>query len=643
MGIENKSLGEIEVMLSDILSRCDLDAFLNVETIRMWMTELEENEYMSHITMVGGLLDDDTKVDIELINELLEAMLRLRHLTPSRSFGGTMAEELEKKRKSKEPIVIHLDQVEFPPSEWWLDYEDAMECMRQRRFTDAAERFEETFATLLESRTTWREIYRLYCNAGLGHLFSGNEILGVQCLDMACKLNPNYTFAHEQLKNYQEGEFAPYIKLGVLRRVKDGFEEWLERPDHLNLNKVMGWPKSRIIKKLSKFGVKVDKDRFCELAKNVYSPDDIASKLFHPQTKINGKDEDYIRNAAYALWDIYCPNEPSVTILNDAIEKAVEFISNNLNKDIGSSRIFEARCSEHLNRILKIILSGKEGFLGYWSKTYEYDTINRYNLKYFLTSLASLSAFEKPVLDIVGSLKDQIPHPDWNGIEIGIHIHKGDPLWKTTYNELMTKYPFNCYTASDVAAVFEEINDLENTERYLIEALQIVDGRAVKEMLSLETTRTTIYDDYDFILDRLRDFYERTKADDTKLGTIKAKRKEVEDRSDIYSVSPEMERLHEALSETIVGVEAERASTSCSLRYYDYLKQYKINFATEEEVQTDLSQIKIQAKDYEITDPNKSKKSSPGSKKRGKKIGRNSPCPCGSGKKYKKCCLKIDL
>jgi preprotein translocase subunit SecA len=23
-----------------------------------------------------------------------------------------------------------------------------------------------------------------------------------------------------------------------------------------------------------------------------------------------------------------------------------------------------------------------------------------------------------------------------------------------------------------------------------------------------------------------------------------------------------------------------------------------------------------------------------------KKIGRNDPCPCGSGKKYKKCCLK---
>ncbi|WP_295026772.1 SEC-C metal-binding domain-containing protein, partial [Ruminococcus sp.] len=25
---------------------------------------------------------------------------------------------------------------------------------------------------------------------------------------------------------------------------------------------------------------------------------------------------------------------------------------------------------------------------------------------------------------------------------------------------------------------------------------------------------------------------------------------------------------------------------------------------------------------------------------KGKKVGRNDPCPCGSGKKYKKCCGK---
>lgn len=25
------------------------------------------------------------------------------------------------------------------------------------------------------------------------------------------------------------------------------------------------------------------------------------------------------------------------------------------------------------------------------------------------------------------------------------------------------------------------------------------------------------------------------------------------------------------------------------------------------------------------------------------KVGRNDPCPCGSGKKYKKCCMEKDL
>lgn len=29
-------------------------------------------------------------------------------------------------------------------------------------------------------------------------------------------------------------------------------------------------------------------------------------------------------------------------------------------------------------------------------------------------------------------------------------------------------------------------------------------------------------------------------------------------------------------------------------------------------------------------------------RRNGKKIGRNAPCPCGSGKKYKNCCLKSD-
>jgi preprotein translocase subunit SecA len=35
-----------------------------------------------------------------------------------------------------------------------------------------------------------------------------------------------------------------------------------------------------------------------------------------------------------------------------------------------------------------------------------------------------------------------------------------------------------------------------------------------------------------------------------------------------------------------------------------------------------------------------SRVSKPMPEEKGQKIGRNDPCPCGSGKKYKKCCGK---
>ena len=60
LSIVNENLGEIESMLSDIITKCNLDTFLSVEEIKMWMTDLEEEGNMSYLTMLTGLLDKDT-------------------------------------------------------------------------------------------------------------------------------------------------------------------------------------------------------------------------------------------------------------------------------------------------------------------------------------------------------------------------------------------------------------------------------------------------------------------------------------------------------------------------------------------------------------------------------------------------------
>lgn len=644
LGIVNENLGEIESMMSDIITKCNLDTFLSVEEIKMWMTDLEEEGNMSYLTMLTGLLDRDTIGNEGLMNELISSTIKLRHLMPSKFLDGeTPAEKFEKRRKRKEPTIVHLTKTKLPPSEWWTYYEDAMERMHQRKFTDAAEKFEEAFKKLLDSETTWREIYRLYCNAGLAHLFSGDETLGVKCLEMAYELNPNYSFAYKQLQDYQKGEFDSFIQLGILQKMKNNFEEYLESPDYLHLDKVMGWPEAKILRMLSKFGVMVDKDEFIELAKTVYVPDKIAEELLYSQAKVTGEDEDFIWIATYALWNIYCPDEPSVTILNDAVERASKYIFKDSKIKSKSQRTYETKCSQHFNNVQKPILSNKEGFLEYWAKTFEYCTSYRFYLKFFLTSLSYLPEFEKKVLDLVNHLKDQIPHPDWNSVEIGVNIRNNNPKWKEIYKELRSKYPFYCYIASDVASFFEEKKDFENAERYLIEALQIVDARAGNNIMSLETTKTTIYEDYEFIFDRLTELYSRIKADKKKVKELKAKIEDVEKKSNVYSTSPEIEKLDEVMNKMINEVETEKVSTSYTVQYYNYLNQFEINFETNEKVKADIIPIKIQVKDYDNFDFSKEKRARKKIKKSSKrknspKVGRNDPCPCGSGKKYKKCC-----
>lgn len=59
-------------------------------------------------------------------------------------------------------------------------------------------------------------------------------------------------------------------------------------------------------------------------------------------------------------------------------------------------------------------------------------------------------------------------------------------------------------------------------------------------------------------------------------------------------------------------------------------------FLVKAEIRQNIERKQV-AKGEAVVDNNKTKKASP---KQVNKIGRNEPCPCGSGKKYKQCCGK---
>ena len=72
---------------------------------------------------------------------------------------------------------------------------------------------------------------------------------------------------------------------------------------------------------------------------------------------------------------------------------------------------------------------------------------------------------------------------------------------------------------------------------------------------------------------------------------------------------------------------------------FDKEKLYKNMVAAKAEWLYELPQWKEIYSEDELKKLYKEQKES-GTIRKGKKIGRNDPCPCGSGKKYKKCCGK---
>ncbi|MCK4348427.1 MAG: SEC-C domain-containing protein, partial [Thermoplasmatales archaeon] len=636
-----ENLGEVEEKLSDILQKCNLDSFVSVETIKMWMMDLEDRESMPSLSMLTGLLNEETIHNEKLVNELLKTMINLRHLLPAKALDGeTFSDVLEKRKKRNEPTNVHVTKTRIPPIGWHKYYDKAMYYLHKQNFLDASKKYEEAFKNLIDSETTWREIYRLYCNAGLAYLFSGKELLGANCLEMAYELNPKYSFASEQLQKYDQGEFDPYIQLGFITEMKNNFEEYLEGPDYLHLDKVMKWSEKKILKKLSSFGVTVDKDEFIKEAKTVYLPDELAEKLLYPQAQVTGNDEDFIWIATYALWNIYCPDEPSITAFDDATKGAFTFISKTDLKN-KLDEAFERTCSNYFNTLQKFIFSNKEGFLQEWQKAFTYKTTSRFYLKFFLTSLLSISEFEENVLDVAHHLNKQIHHPDWISVEIISNIRHNNSRWNKLYKEMKRDHPYHCYIACDIANYFMGRKDFINAEFYLMDALKIVDARAGNNKLSIDTTSTTIYEDYNYVFDILEEVYGESNVDSKKMKTLEAKMREVEKKSEAYSKSPEIEKIDGVLNALVEDTEIERAETSYAFQYFNYLKQFDINFETKKKVKVDIIPIKIQPEKYGAYRSRGNRKKDQREKRYGKKIGRNDPCPCGSGKKYKKCCGAI--
>lgn len=584
----NEDIKGIEDRLNTILHKCNLDSKVSVKEVKRWIQELDFEDKLVPFNILTGLLDDQIIEQPELVHDLLSEIIKLYHVLPLPSLDGETYKEVLKKREEQNiPVDTKVIQKKFPLCDWIDPYHKALDLMHQKRFWEARENYDMAFQKLLESQTTDPKIYQVFCNAGLSYLFSGQPYIGSECIKIARSLNPKYIFAREQLEKLNRGEFSKLIEFGYFLRIKKSFEEWERRPSPLIFNKVMNWSEERIVKKLSSFGITVDKKEFRAVAKTVNNAEDLADKLFYSKGSVSPENEDFIWMAACALWEKYCPDEQSINGFSEIIHSTYECAMNIdlLNRDGTTLNNDEIkRLKDHLQRIHEYVLSDKKNLLHDWHQTFDVND-SCFELKEFLILLLSIHPLKEQALQIVDRLRDVVPHPDWDTIMI-LHLFQEDAnKAKELFDTIQKQNPYDCYIANDIGLYYLDKEEYNAAENYFMKALSIVDKRAKDNVHTIESTCSTIYEDYSLVLENLQTVHLHKKTDNKQKKWLHDKRKQIEKNKEQLSNLPQIEKMNKDIIESMLKSQLEEVNESYPRKYYEFLSQFNINFETDELVQ----------------------------------------------------------
>ncbi len=622
---------ETEMELSSILAEAGLEDFVSIGMIRNWIekgcfgTE-PKTEVLYFLNMLTGLLDDRAQDKPGLLERLVNTSLKFFEEVPQSALGGkTIAQKRKEETKEERPIV-ELLKTTLPPHDWIERYDRALAKQKAGRFTEAAPLFDETFQTLMDERTTNREIYRVFANAGLAYIYSGDVHKASMCWTASLELNPAYTFPRELLDKLDKGEFDEAIKLGLLLKMREGMEKMLEETKRINPQIVGTWSEAKVLGKLSSLGIEVDREIFVQTAAKCNSIYDLSEAILYPNFKGgSSEDEDFVWMAAERLWALYCPDEAEVGALN-------EILKEELSLHRGKPRM---SLENTLCRIETMLLTKKAGFLEHWATTYEFWTEAMDDLIQVLWMAAQNNENRARIDRMVSRLKSSAPRPEWDLIELSVLIYKKDPAWKPLYKRICDADPYNCYLSTRTAHLFDEQGDIEGTLACMEDALATVDRRAQGKVWDVKNARTTVYEDYKAVLDWMEKIYKGHGLWRKMKRTVQAKMEQVNKHKALFSRSTRSEQMNKKMDEGLNEVIRKKALDSPPILYYEYLKKFGIEFKTAEPVEAKIFPIRM---DDEYLCPSRAPKKRYKVPKGARRPPGKSPCPCGSKRMYKHCC-----
>ncbi len=553
---------------------------------------------------LGLGIDDSMKILSGLIfMEVLEREGTVdNYMSALMDLYNSINSKMPKPDLKREKMRVQLSEFKIPPDDWVPHYSKAMVLMRNSEFLEASDEFGKVFEMLLDEPTTRGDLYRIYYNASLAHFMGGRPNLGELCLHFSINLNPNYSLAREKAEEIDKGEMNDFIKLGMLNRMQETIDEGRKI---LNPKRYAGRSEKSLIRELEGYGIKFSKEELLKASRESVSRDEVVRSLFLDRIDRDSPEADNVWGIAHTLWDRSCSEEPVAELIIDICAE----IENILEES-------EKPSFKKINRLLadieKIIYSGKNGVVEKWSKYSEYSSSDRHTLMDMFALFPDRKDFRNRFLKLSDHLYITLDDPFWSIPS----IISGEGDITDIVDEMRSKYLEFYFLHVYLYLKYLEDKDLDKAHEAILEAVDVVEKNR-KSKTRYKWNLDSDLSDMEHVYPLLEQFYEYFDSDDKHLDLLKRGMK---------TIARLEKKSEEKSDKELSGIIKEKLEFDPAFKYMEFVEKLSIDFHTEEVPEVTIRNIEPS---YERT-------------RSSMKVGRNEPCPCGSGKKYKKCCLRFD-
>ncbi len=442
----------------------------------------------------------------------------------------------------------------------------------------------QTLQMALDERMILAEPYRLFGNVASTAYLNGNLLLGEAALNIALRLNPQYSFGQKLQEQALRGDFLQYS----LRKLADN-----PRFDFVSSKDLETTSTEHILKKLAKMGIKLGEIEFKTIGRPVKDTiEAVVDKVKARASGIKEVDDDYLYAACEVLWDRL--------ITRPLIETFMSIVLDLEDVEPDSSLYFST-----IERLAWAFEQADKAVFETYQK-YPHEVANLRATIHDLLAYEVLrqSGVAEHMLTIAEAGLASGFFPDFAVADV-IRRIAADTNWQYQLEQLLKRYPEHSQMmAMGIARGLLETGEDHKT----IGVSHTVWDRVLAGELEPDEWPLQCLEDY------LLAAYEN-------LGD-KHGYKQTQKEAEQIDRSLESRRLSEAKERRKAGQKPTEDLLRQENKYHElfayenFVLSLGLDFSTREPTNDKLTAFSLQT---------------------GEKIGRNEPCPCGSGKKYKKC------